>query len=172
MPDLNQLGFTLTINTRDRPDGLKEYYDSEKLDTFDGYQPGTCFTRYIEAQRDKEFWIVCKPLKDGESDKTFSFRSIIDRVCYNNGYRAGTRDTGVKCGDALYPYYFKAVKSSEEQEVGQAPADQIGKIVVAVRRGGLVTKKKKVLTPKGRERKKPVQKKEEESVDDLGKNGV
>jgi len=31
----------------------------------------------------------------------------------------------------------------------------------------LVTKKKKVLTPKGRERKKPVQKKEEESVDDL-----
>jgi hypothetical protein len=49
MPDLNQLGFTLTINTRDRPDGLKEYYGSERLDAFDGYQPGTCFTRYIEA---------------------------------------------------------------------------------------------------------------------------
>jgi hypothetical protein len=37
---------------------------------------------------------------------------------------------------------------------------------VAVRRGGLVTNKK-VLTPKGRERKKHVQKKEEGSVDDL-----
>ncbi|KAF8250312.1 hypothetical protein K440DRAFT_659734 [Wilcoxina mikolae CBS 423.85] len=169
MPNLNRLGFKLSINTRDRPNGLKEYYDSKKLDAFGGYQPGICITRYIEAKRDEEFWITCKLLKDGEeSDKIFSFRSTIDGICYNNnGYRAGARDTGVKRGDVLHPYCFKAVQSSEEQEDGQATTNQIGEIIVVVRRGDLVTEERTAAVPRGRKRKTPTQKKEEERIDDL-----
>ncbi|KAF8536255.1 hypothetical protein BDD12DRAFT_912236 [Trichophaea hybrida] len=132
------------------------------FDAFGGYQSGICITRYIEAKRDEEFWITCKLLKDEEkSDKIFSFRSTIDGICYNNnGYRTGTRDTGVKRSDVLHPYCFKAVQSSEEREDGKATIDRIGVIIVVER---------KTLTQKKKKKKK---KKEEERIDEFEKNSV